>query len=410
MTHLLQQHLTPEEITLALAGALPAARQEAFEQHRRECKRCAAACAAQSLARQTLAHLGPEPAMPAPLDSRLQKLLAKETQPHPTSAEATQSVLDHFPTSEAGSKPTLASTRPARRVAAHRVVIIALAALLALALMAGSVYSVTSLLNQVIDSDPGTKQVDLEHLYVPVNQSQTIDGFTVKLEKAYADANRVIVAVTFKEPAGHTYNNVFMLGTKMTANQNVTLPMLGGSGSGNRQAANAFVLWFDGAAISGAPKTLSLHLTATGLNVAQQDGDQSTFKDYTISGAISFDFTIPFHAGRVANLHQSLTAGGTTLTLERVVVTLSETRIYLQGSLIGFATRLSVGNWNSDTGPVGSVVVWPTADGMTMISYGASLFNQHGSWTLKIWASGATQVKSGTPVTGGPWTFHFNVP
>ncbi len=416
MNYLLQQHMTPEEMALALAGELPPERQEAFERHRSACQDCAAAFAEQVFARQMLASLGREPAMPERLATKLHAQLMQESQTPPAEEEAASPVLVPFPARPAGLSPALANKRqtqrrfqPPRWVAAHRVAVIALAAILAVGLMAGSVYAVTTLLDQVIGYDPGTKQVDLEHQYIEVNQSQTIGGFTVTLEKAYADANRVIIAGTVKKPSGHIYNHAMLLGAALTTDQGVTLKQIGGDGYGNRNGNDAYVSWFDGAAINGAPKTLSLHLTATGLDVTQQDGDDSTVQNYTVPGSVSFDFSVPFHTGRVANLHQSLTVGGTTITLERVVVTLSETRVYLQAGVpdqqqsqdgkgpVPLITHLSVGGWDSDHSQ-GAISEWETPDGLTEISYSVSLFDQHGPWTLTVQA------------TDDSWTFHFNVP
>jgi hypothetical protein len=417
MNSLLQQHMTPEEMTMALAGELSPERQEAFERHRSACEGCAAAYEEQIFARQTLAALGKEPAMPERLATKLHAQLTQESQMPPAEEEAASPGLVYFPAQRASDKPTATPTRQARRrfqpprwVAAHRVASIVLAAFLAIGLMAGSVYAVRTLLDQVINSDPGTKQADLEQQFVPVKQSQTIGGFTVTVEKAYADANRVVIAVTVKKPAGHIYNSAFPDFT-LTINQGVKLPQNSGSGYGNRNGDDAYVDSYDGAAITGNPKTLSLHLELNAIYVAQQDGDNSTFRSYTVAGSASFDFSVPFHAGRVASLHQSSTVGGSTLTLERVVVSLSETRVYLQVGMpdqqqsqdgkgsMPLITHLSVGGWDSDHSQ-GAISEWRTPDGLTEISYGVSLFDQHGPWTLTVQASS----------DGPSWTFHFIVP
>lgn len=420
MNHLLQQHMTLEEMTMALAGELPPERQEAFERHRAACEDCAAAYAEQAFARQTLAALGKEPAMPERLAMQLHEQLTREHQTPPVEEETASPALVHFPARLSNDKPARRRFQPPRWVAAHRVASIALAAFLAVGLMAGSVYAVTSLLDQVIGYDPGAKQVNLDNQFVAVNQSQTIGGFTITLNKAYADANRVIIAGTVKKPSDHTYNNASPIAA-LTTNQGAPLPGLNGVGYGNRSGGDAFVDSYDGAAITGNPKTLRLHLEISGLDVAQQDGDDSTIQTYTVSGSASFDFSVPFHAGRVANLHQSLTVGGGTVTLERVVVTLSETRVYLLGTppdpaelknsiapAPDLIAHLSVGGWDSDHSD-GAIIQWEAPNGLIVFSYQDSLFDQHGTWTLTVQTSGSAQP-SETPFTGGPWTFHFVVP
>ncbi len=132
-------------------------------------------------------------------------------------------------------------------------------------------------------------------------------------------------------------------------------------------------------------------------------------RPFQVTGPLVFDFTVTFHPGRIAEPHQSVTVGGQTVTLERVVVTVSETRVYLRGIkpdwVIG---TLSVGGWTSDPfrnpqgGPIGAGA---TPDGLTVISYADALYDKHGEWTLVVSYANNSQAPH-----GGPWTFHFVVP
>jgi hypothetical protein len=134
------------------------------------------------------------------------------------------------------------------------------------------------------------------------------------------------------------------------------------------------------------------------------------------------DFTLPFHPGRVALLNQQLTVNGGTVTLEKVVLTPSELRIYLAGVGDNFIAHLSTGNvfdgWDSDStrDSVGPISQWTTAEGLSAVSYFAALYQRHGEWTLRVrlWTGGGeAQSFHGTPIpvpTGGPWTFHFVIP
>ncbi len=134
-------------------------------------------------------------------------------------------------------------------------------------------------------------------------------------------------------------------------------------------------------------------------------------RQFQVSGQLVFDFTVAFHPERIAEPHQSITVGGQTVALERVVVvvTVSETRVYLRGIdpswVIG---TLSVDGWTSDPNrnPQGGQIGSGTAaDGTTVISYADALYDKHGEWTLVV-----SYANNGQAPNGGPWTFHFNMP
>ena len=61
--------------------------------------------------------------------------------------------------------------------------------------------------------------------------------------------------------------------------------------------------------------------------------------------------------------------------------------------------------------PDGDARSWTTADGQVVVSYLASLTNQHGEWSLVV---NPRERVAGTQATsipiGGPWVFHFQMP
>lgn len=186
------------------------------------------------------------------------------------------------------------------------------------------------------------------------------------------------------------------------------LPSRGLVGYSVPDATHAEVPSFDAADISGAPSELPLHLDARA-----QAGPQA--------GEIwGLDFTLPFHAGRVAQPNQQLTVNGGTATLKKVVLTPSELRIYLEGVGDGFIAHLSTGNvfdgWDSEHDAVGPTNTWTTSAGLSAISFPAALYQRHGEWTLQVSLSPSSSPApsfQGTPTpvpTGGPWTFHFVIP
>src|SRR5262249_28148023 len=142
----------------------------------------------------------------------------------------------------------------------HRLAGIVIALVLALTLVVGSTYAVGTILDQINQFDPGTHQVQLKNLYQPINQSQTIQGFTLTIVEGYADANRVIIASTVQKPAGHTYNHVSPEGGVLTTQDGLVLPAYSGYGFGNRAGDDAYTGFFDAAGVTGNPHALHLHL------------------------------------------------------------------------------------------------------------------------------------------------------
>ncbi len=263
--------------------------------------------------------------------------------------------------------------------------------------------SVSAVILPALDSllkDLGIQQLQ----YTDFHQSKGIDGYTLTLSKAYADANLVIIGYTIEAPKGEQVLGKFNMGAAtLTAGQNLTLPPLAGITAEPIGGINGNVLYYDASLIQGTPEELHLHLAIP----------------YTIKiqGSLSFDFPVSFHPGRVANIQQAITANGKTLILERVVVTPSETRFYVGGftQQDRIATKLFLANLT-----VGGHVYSYSGGGSRnvdtrMINYDKSLFSEQGVWTLAI-QEFVFQKDTNTgqfyrvPVKGANWTFHVVVP
>lgn len=239
--------------------------------------------------------------------------------------------------------------------------------------------------------------------YADLQQSKTVDGYTLTLSKAYADANLVVIAYTVAAPRGASGLGRFdMIGAKLITEQGLTLPSLKGITSDPIGATNGNVLYYDASSIQGTPKNLHLHLAVPSTK---------------FQSSLSFDFSVSFHPGRVVNVHQSVTADGKVLTLRRVVVTSSETRFYVEGltrqNLMPtklFLSNLTVGNhvYSSDSGGVRN-------SDTRMINYDQPLFNEQGTWTLAIQEfiflkdSSSGQFHR-VPMKGANWMFRVTVP
>lgn len=316
--------------------------------------------------------------------------------------------------------------QPARRFPRRIGTVAAAMALAVVLLTAGSVFAYP-LIRQVFDPNPGLTQVMQNPLlYQDVNASQTVDGFTLTVTKAYADANKVIIGYSVIDNSDPQTQVAYQ--PKLTAKESMTFHA---RIFGISQAGEVLFTSFDALSVlTGNPGQLHLHLEVDGWqplpdpSVTPPPGQPTPKPAVALPQPLSVDFSVPFHPGRVVNLHQAVTVNGKTLILERVVVTPSETRAYLRGNGYPLALdsipTLTVGSWNSSQ--LGSsqqhneaVAVWPTDDqfptnAMIAVNFETSLMDKHGAWTLVVPGLLNPPYDEQSAGLQGPWTFHFVVP
>lgn len=202
-------------------------------------------------------------------------------------------------------------------------------------LLGGSIaYAFTGLplvLRALFAINPGTDQLLAHQQMTAINQTFEADGYKVMLVNGYADANRVILGLSVALPhprtsldkPGSLYISNGYQQFRLVEQQGAALPLLNARGWLDKQGDMEGQLYnFDAANIQGNPAQLLLHLA---IPAKCTDGLHSCAR------TIQFDFTLPFHPGRIMLPHQTVTMNGKTLTLEKVVVAPSETRFYIRG-------------------------------------------------------------------------------
>ena len=310
---------------------------------------------------------------------------------------------------------------------------------------------INALLQKILLAGNGGQQVFQKQQFVHIGKAKTIEGFTLTVEDAYADANEIIVSYSITSAnvealgkGGHWAFNDVLLTTKGGAN----IPELLSRGTEpdwaytknnqNKIATGLNVVYFDGSTIQGNPKSINLHTTVTygcgsegggpsseTINgtttvLTPTPGSDCSAKATEVSNKLiwAFDFSLPFHTGRVVNVHQSVTSSGRTVTLERVVITQSETRLYIDGfaysnnmdELHSLQYNLSLDNKNYNEVQFGG-----QDTGHPFVWLEESLTDHHGNATFSIQPYPIPANTTPTPydlpqVKGGPWIFHFLIP
>jgi hypothetical protein len=310
----------------------------------------------------------------------------------------------------------------------RRIVIMAASLTLAVLLTAGSVFAYP-LIQHVFDPNPGlTQVVQNPLLYQDVNASQSVGGFTLKVTKAYADANKVVISYSVIEDSDPQAQVAYQP-PKLTAKENMAFhPRIFVLSQVGTPLFTSFDIL---SAIAGNPGQLHLHLEVDGWQpvpnslVTPSPGQPTPQPVVTVPQPITVDFAVPFHPGRVVNLHQAVMVHGKTLILERVVVTPSETRAYLRGDGYPLALdsipTLTIGSWSStqldssQPPSLGGVMIWPTDDhfptnALLAVNFETSLMDKHGTWTLVVPSLLNAPYGEQSAGTSGPWIFHFVVP
>lgn len=316
---------------------------------------------------------------------------------------------------------------------------------LVLCLAVGTVaYAALPLLNRVFQMDAGLRQVDQADLVQQLHLSQTVDGVTVTLERAYADANRIVVGYTIKAPNGQRYEARRLTLTDAAGTVFHETVGFGVSGASDILEAapppgeKVNVVSFDAAPVEGAPAALDLRLemeleeralppgasasppTPGGLPAeAPMRVEVQPLPVGRIIGPFTFDFRTPFIPGRVIEMNQTVEDAGVAVRLERLVVTPSETRATIcftapDGGRRQWVPILTLEAGNEQyAGGIVSKTFYEGGEGCYQGSFLASLHDQGGAWRLTVseLVGEDTDLPTEPQIRlAGPWVFRFRVP
>ena len=312
-------------------------------------------------------------------------------------------------------------------------------ALLLALLVGGGVYAIAPILDRSLDRvqehNVGLQYVRDNKLYQEVDLSQTIDDYTIHVERVYADANRILVGYTLTGLEGQEFFKFWPANVTLTTADGQELrgggldePVMEGRALGE-------LLTFDMPEGYTKPD-IALRFMVKDLEIYGND-DQATIDAGlrkpigSVAGPFVFDLTVPVIAGRVAEINQTVTVNDVPVTLERVVVTPSETRMHLRfhdvpGKPVqewrwAGHPRLAIDGWNSEQNEAEG---GGYSDGSRWVfGRNYALIDKHGEWTLTVdrlfghdpvKAAAASKEGEGAVYTmdviEGPWEFKFIVP
>lgn len=279
-------------------------------------------------------------------------------------------------------------------------------------------YAFSPAIRSLLHLDPSLEEVSSAGLGQPLDLSETIDGVTAALNWAYADENRVVIAYTIQDSSQQQYEpRQFTLSDSAGTVFSSTVGMgtIGASDilrTALPPGEGQYVFSFDASPVSGIPSTLDLHLQFT-----------LASSEEAVVGPFSFDFTVPYYYGRVAEPKQIVTTDSISVTLEKVVLTPSEFTavICFAEPEEGFNTWLPISQVEVQAEGASSKAKASTQRHLndpncTINSYFPSLYKYTGSWTLTVTelVGFKEPAVDGNPPEQlriqGPWTFQFELP
>ncbi len=364
----------------------------------------------------------------------------------------------------AASASTPPSTRTGRARRWRRPVIVGavlMAALLSvLGAAAASGDPPTTLVDQAMVYAPGQQQV-MQRYGHAVSAIAHACGYTLHVRRAYADVNRLSILYTIDGPAGRRFLSVMDMWPTVTAGAGSVLRNLDlglsrdtiGSMEGRYAAYNVsqiaprarslrLRLSIPALTMTEVAHPLGLGAAATACETYQPGPTYALGPGIPVLGGIPFlgrlfpgfsqiyptrvvtvhkplsvSFTVPVDPARhVITPHQTLRAGGQALTLAKVVVTRSETRVYLQRTtrghiLEGVQLGMLVGGRRYGDGIPLFHDWWqnnaPAARLYDFWFVGPSLMRP-GTWRLDVVSDpNLRATPRGFP--GGPWSFLIHV-
>lgn len=283
------------------------------------------------------------------------------------------------------------------------------ASVLAALLLAGGVYALISVLDRAFDLNIGTQRIVNEGLGRQLNLAQTVDGYTLTIGRAYADANQAVIGYTLRGPSDGSFTNLTLSGSVppgLTDTTGTEFEPVIGTGTGVLEPeTSGGLLTFDASSVAGAPRELDLRLEIQGLEAVDATG-----KSEVINGPFSFSFSVPFVPGRAVELHQIVESGGTRVTLERVVITPTGARADLRGVGPNADVELRVDGENHSLKPPGTVPLLWEAGSVWSYFTPAPLMEKLGEWELIVRPGPPPppDIQPAPPkVEGGPWEFRF---
>jgi hypothetical protein len=307
----------------------------------------------------------------------------------------------------------------------------------------GAVIAMSTVFQQFIGHDPGLQAIYEQGLGHEIGISQTYDGYTVTLEWAYADGNRLTLAYIIQGHSGTLYSNlessIYRLSLRDTGAE---IPFYQGMTAAIDENGEAVgwgappdtVVTFDRVLVIGTydlstipigdSPALDLHLEVGVHGITWQQRTQIPLERMNEmyegpENLFTFDFSVSLVSEqRVMSTPQTAADQGITATLRQVTISPSQTRVTVCFTPPDLTRQwTSIPHLTTRAGEVaggGGVQPLPPVNDETCeaYTYFAGMFDYTGEWRLEIselvgFGSGGGNDQQRI---AGSWIFEFVVP
>lgn len=314
-----------------------------------------------------------------------------------------------------------ATRQPARKATIFPLRLQPIALLLLVILLTGVGCAAGAAIQKVFfENMLGMSDVVAGGLIHEVNQSQTIDGVTVTVHSAYADARRLVLGISVRGDMGYDYfiggveprvNGVELRGVRSNRRAGSVWEIAGNDS--DAEPVPGFIYEVDLVedvlpAMAELSKTRPVGNPAmVNVQLKLMVPDSYDNERFEPIGPFHFSFDLPVQPAHRLKLHQTSRDAGVAATLEDVLITPS-----LMQTQICFDPDDSANRWNTEITAVrpdrlriqSQAGIQLNAGCLLSTFYGVQL-DPSGAWTLTI-----DQLKSDTETINGSWSFKFEVP
>jgi len=276
--------------------------------------------------------------------------------------------------------------------------------LLVLLLIGGTVYAASPVMRELFQKFAG--HIENKGLVQELNISQTIDGVTVSIERAYADSNVILLGYMVSGPAK---NYGMSIGELSTVDGYVFPGMVGFStapgaesftGEWGDNERRAYIIEYDASKFAGTPAELNLKYE---INISERTALGGEGKTV---GPFILEFTLPLNSGKTIEVNQTVEANGIPITLEKVEISPWVTRVdykFTETNPTAAIMNLEIPTGNQDCKPFIT-----SQSGQYFLG---DYTDKHGDCTVTI-SELVLEPGPGNENNriSGPWVFHFQVP
>ena len=243
---------------------------------------------------------------------------------------------------------------------------------------------------------------------------QTVDGYRLTLERAYADGNRMLVGITVVDEQNRGWSQVAVDDATVTDSFGGRWEEASGMSSPEGGGVATNLIWFEAAPGPGVPGRRAFSLSVPEVSVIKAASTPTPWRNVEVDVLFSFDLTVA--GGAQATPHAAAESNGVTITLDRIVASPSAVRLELDVAGIppaatAWAPIMSVRHAGVDL----AVVFTTSGGGSGTTNWTSRGFDDtSGEWIVTVTEEVAEQYAEGTADTQirlhGPWIIHFTMP